>query len=116
MSSFRKLPKLVRLFLVHGFVGLCLGGLFTGLLIWMNIANLGHLILTSSIGWLAIVMLVWFSAITFGGVQIAIRVMSMAEDDAGTTGGRPERTPSAMPPRPVPVPVHATHSRGRGNR
>lgn len=100
------MPKLVRLFIVNGAIGVGLGGVFTGMLLWLNIANLGDLVARSPDGWLAVVMLVWFSGITFGGVQIAIRVMSMAEPEGGNGGTR--RPEPACPSEPIRVAVTAS--------
>ena len=90
------LPGAVRLFVVNALVGLGLGAAFTGALIALNIANLGHLILGAPDGWLAVLMLVWFFAITFGGVQIAIRVLLMAEFDEDPPAGRRHRSPRPL--------------------
>ncbi len=103
------MPKLVRLFIVNGAIGAGLGAVFTGLLLWLDIAGLGGLVARSPDGWLAVVMLVWFSGATFGGVQIAIRVMSMAESDPGDGGHR--GGVQAIPPEPVPVLVADQHRR-----
>lgn len=100
---FQRPPRLVRLFLVHGSIGLALAAAFTALLIWFDVAHLGHLITSSPVGWLAAFMLVWFFAITFGGVQIAIRVMSMADQEPGPTGGH--KVAADLQPVPVPVRV-----------
>lgn len=109
------MPRLVRLFIIHGAIGVGLGAVFTGLILWFNVANLGHLVARSPDGWLAVLMLVWFSGVTFGGVQIGIRVMSMAAPDDRPGGGRRDALPldTAVPvtlsdrrqPRP------AAHSR-----
>jgi len=102
------MPRLVKLFIVNGLIGLGLGAVFTAGLLWLNIANLGHLVTHSPEGWLAVVMLVWFSGVTFGGVQIGIRVMSMAEKDDTDDGGR--RAPEPVHD-PVAIPVRADERR-----
>ncbi|PWE33301.1 hypothetical protein DDZ14_05825 [Maritimibacter sp. 55A14] len=104
------MPRLVKLFIFHGFIGVVLGAVFTGMLLWFNVANLGHLVTHSPEGWLAVVMLVWFSGITFGGVQIGIRVMGMAEPEEDGTGGRRDPIPEVQP---VPVEVYAGGSTRR---
>lgn len=105
---FTRLPRLARLFLVNALIGCGLAMAFTALLIVLDVANLGHLILTSPQGWLAVVMLVWFFTITFGSVQIAIRVMALAERDEPPTGGRRQRVTPAV------VPVAAAAARRAG--
>jgi hypothetical protein len=101
------MPRLVRLFLVNGAIGFGLGALFTALLLWLNVANLGHLVAASPQGWLAAGMLAFFSGITFGGVQIGIVVMAMAERE--DTGRPPRRRPAppvaALAPLPVTLPA-----------
>lgn len=104
------MPKLVRLFIVNGAIGVALGAAFTGLILWLDVAGLGGLVARSPDGWLAVVMLVWFSSITFGGVQIAIRVMSMAGPGGDGGGGR-RRTEPKGPPVPVRVATAAPRPR-----
>jgi hypothetical protein len=106
------MPRLVKLFIVNGLIGLALGAAFTGLLLWLNVANLGHLVLTSPVGWLAALMLVAFSGITFGGVQIGIVVMNMAEKDDRGDGGKRRPEPVAEPAL-LAVPVESGATRRR---
>lgn len=94
------MPKLVRLFILHGALGLGLGAVFTALLLWLDVAGLGRLVAGSPQGWLAAAMLAWFSGITFGGVQIGIAVMRLGEGAGGGSGGRRRPEPTATP---VPV-------------
>jgi len=75
------MPKLVRLYIRHVAIGFGLSAVFVGLLLWLNIANLGHLILTSDKGWIAIYMLFIGNGVVFAGVQFAIMVMRMAEPE-----------------------------------
>jgi hypothetical protein len=82
------MPELVRLYIRHVIVGFVLGTVFTGLLLWLDVAGLGHLVAATREGPLAVVMLVVFNTIVFAGVQFAIAVMSMAEpEDKGQGGG-----------------------------
>lgn len=82
------MPRLVRLYLINIAVGFVLALIFTGLLMWLNVANLRHLVSNVSGGWLAVVMLVVFNTIVFAGVQFAIAVMRMAEGDTPPGGGK----------------------------
>jgi hypothetical protein len=56
--------------------------------LWQNVANLGHLVTTSDMGWLAALMLFMFNGLVFAGVQFAITIMRMGEDDTPKGGGR----------------------------
>ena len=83
------MPELVRLYIRHVVVGFALGAGFTGLLLWLDVAGLGHLVGATREGPLAVAMLVVFNTIVFAGVQFAIAVMSMAEPEDKGRGGSP---------------------------
>lgn len=102
------MPKLVRLYIESVALGFGLAAAFTGGLLWLDVAGLGHLVMASSIGWIAALMLVVFNGIVFAAVQFAVRVMGMAEADEGPRGGRGVREPVLVP---VPVPVPARNRR-----
>jgi hypothetical protein len=101
------MTHLVRFYIRHVAIGFVLAAVFTGLLLWFNVANLWHLVTHAPGGGLAVVLLVVFNGVVFSGVQFGIAIMSLAEDDAGDRG--PDR---AVPGReglsrhPVPIPVH----------
>jgi hypothetical protein len=99
------MPKLVRLYIECVVAGFLIAALFTAGLLWLDVAGIGHLVMTSDIGWVAAGMLVVFNGIVFAAVQFAFRVMSMAEDDSSPRGGRGVREPVLVP---VPVPVQVT--------
>jgi hypothetical protein len=75
------MPKLVRLYIRHVAIGFGLSAVFVALLLWFNIGNLGHLILTSDKGWIAIYMLFIGNGVVFASVQFAIMIMRMAEPE-----------------------------------
>lgn len=104
------MPALVRMYIHHVLIGFVLGLLFTGLLLWLNVGNLWHLVTTARGGYLAVAMLVMFNAFVFSGVQFAIAIMNMAEDD-GQGGGT--RDPLVAE---EPAPVAAESGGNRGNR
>ena len=54
------MPKLIKLYIVNVAIGFALAGLFVGMLLWFNIANLWHLVSTSDKGLLAVCCLVDF--------------------------------------------------------
>jgi TRAP-type C4-dicarboxylate transport system permease small subunit len=100
------MPALVRLYIQSVALGFAIAVAFTGGLLWLDVAGIGHLVLGSDIGWIAAVMLVVFNGIVFSAVQFAFRVMGMAEDDRGPKGGHGAREP-VLEPLPVAVRVHA---------
>jgi len=109
------MPELVRLYIRNVFIGLGLSVTFVGLLLWFNVANLWHLISTSDIGYIAVTLLVVFNTVVFSGVQFAITIMRMAEDDETPGGGKRDAIPAGLDKAAqmiaVPVPVEAKTSR-----
>ncbi len=103
------MPKLVRLYIQSVALGFLISAVFTAGLLWLDVAGLGHLVMASSIGWIAVAMLVVFNGIVFSAVQFAFRVMGMAETDEGPRGGRGVREPVL-----VPVPVRVRNRRRSG--
>ena len=87
------MPKLVRLYVQSVALGFVISAGFTAGLIWVDVAGIGHLILGSDIGWIAVAMLVVFNGIVFSAVQFAFRVMAMAEGDEGPKGGHGDLVP-----------------------
>lgn len=103
------MPELVRLYIRQVAIGFGVAAVFVALLLWFNVANLRHLIFSSSNGLLALFLLFFFNGIVFAGVQFAIAIMSMAEKPAsrddffgpggGLMSGRNERIPDPVPVR-----------------
>ncbi len=91
------MPALVRLYIRNVIVGFALSAVFVGALLWLNVANLWHLISTSPQGWIAVVMLFVFNGIVFAGVQFAIVIMRMEQKDDDSTGGRKAPVGAAVP-------------------
>ena len=75
------MPKLVRLYIKNVAIGFAIAGVFVGMLLWFDIANLWHLISTSDKGWIALLVLWISNGIIFAGVQFGIAVMRMKDDD-----------------------------------
>lgn len=96
------MPKLVRLYITHVLIGFALSAAFVAALLFMNVANLWHLISTSDMGWIAVIMLFMFNGIVFSGVQFAFVIMRMGEEDKTPKGGK--RVPVATD---IPVRVEA---------
>lgn len=80
------MPKLIRLYIINVITGFGLAALMVGAILWLDVAHLRHLVTTSDQGLLAFFLLWFFHGIVFAGVQFAIAIMNMAEDD-GPKGG-----------------------------
>lgn len=90
------MPPLVKLMIKNAAIGFVASAAFVALLIWSDTAQLGSLIAGSPFGWLAAAMLVFFTALTFGSVQIGIAIMGLGRNDGGS-GRRKRRAPSDHP-------------------
>lgn len=92
------MPKLIKLYIVNVAIGFALAALFVAMLLWFNIANLWHLVSGSDKGWLAVLILWVSNGIIFAGVQFAIAVMRMKDDDDDEPrGGRRIRVDMSKP-------------------
>jgi len=82
------MPKLIRLYITQVAIGFGIAAAFVGMLLWFNVANLWHLVTHSDQGILAVVILWVANGIVFAGVQFAIAVMRLKDDDDdGPRGG-----------------------------
>jgi hypothetical protein len=81
------MPKLIRLYITSVALGFALSAVFLGLLIWQDVAGLGHLVLETASGYVAAIMLFVMNGIIFAGVQFAISVMQLAEHHDEPRGG-----------------------------
>ncbi|NCQ24794.1 MAG: hypothetical protein COW54_10755 [Rhodobacteraceae bacterium CG17_big_fil_post_rev_8_21_14_2_50_63_15] len=75
------MPKLIRLYITQVAIGFGLAGVFVAMLLWFDVAHLWHLVSGSDKGILAVVILWFANGIVFAGVQFAIAVMRMKDDD-----------------------------------
>lgn len=82
------MPRLIRLYIVSIAIGFALAACFIAMVILLDIASLRHLTGSTSGGWIAIGMLVFFHGILFSGVQFAIRIMLMARSEHPGGGKR----------------------------
>ncbi|KAA9008016.1 hypothetical protein [Histidinibacterium aquaticum] len=73
------MPKLISLYIRSCLIGFALAGVFVALLLWLNVAGLGALILGSPEAWIAVAMLWVANGVVFAGVQFGYAVMAMAE-------------------------------------
>lgn len=72
------MPRVIRLYIKSALIGFFVAGVFVALIIGFNVANLGHLILTSDIGIMATIAFWVLNGIVFSGVQFAFSVTQMA--------------------------------------
>lgn len=107
------MPKLVSLYIRNIAFGFALSAIFVAALLYFNIANLWHLVNSSSMGWVAVLMLFIFNGIVFAGVQFAIAIMQIDDDDDDEPkGGR--RDGLIVDYQPIAIPVDdRRQSRGR---
>jgi len=96
------MPKLIKLYLRNIFFGFGLSAIFVGLLMYFNVANLWHLASSSSMGWVAGVMLFMFNGIVFAGVQFGIAIMRMDDEDEPKGG---KRDPLVLDMQPIAIPA-----------
>jgi hypothetical protein len=96
------MPKLIRLYILSIATGFAISAVFLEVMLWLDVAHLRHLVWQTPMGWLAGFMIFASNGIVFAGVQFAIRIMGMAEDEDGPKGGN--RAPLTDL---TPVPVRA---------
>lgn len=80
------MPKLIRLYITQCLIGFGISALFTAGLIYFDVMGLQRLILGSPDGILGAFLIFFSNGIVFAGVQFAISVMRLKDDD-GPQGG-----------------------------
>lgn len=101
------MPVMVRAYIRSVVIGVLLACCFVGGLLALDVAHLRHLILTSDVGWIALLLMIVFNAIVFGGVQFALVIMGQAEKP-----DRPDKGGGLLRPlSPAPAPVGARSGR-----
>lgn len=100
------MPKLIHLYIRHVAIGFSLSAAFVAALVGFDVAGLGHLIMASDAGLLALVMLFVFNGLVFASVQFAVAVMRMGSDNDGDFGPRPN-----LRLEPIAVSVRAQAAR-----
>lgn len=104
------MPDHIKLILRHAAFGGVISVVFVALLLWFNVANLWHLVTHTAEGPLALGVLTILCWITFGSVQIGIRIMMMGNDDDQSGGKRaPEPVVESLA---MPIPVRVDDRRG----
>ena len=102
------MPDHIKLILRHGFFGFLIALAFVAGLLAFNVANLWHLVTHTAEGPIAVLMLVVFSTVTFGSVQIGYKIMSMGEEDDEPRGGTRDPIGSFDA---IPIPVRTDDRR-----
>ena len=93
------MPQLIRLYIVCVATGFGISALFLAAMLWQDVAGLQRLILGSDSGFVAALMLFVLQGVLFGGVQFAITIMSMGQDDPDHGEMIPIRVTSRSKPR-----------------
>ena len=85
------MPKLIRLYITQVLIGFGIAAAFVAMLLWLNVANLWHLVTHTEQGILAVFILWFANGIVFAGVQFGIAVMRMQDTDDEPRGGHREQ-------------------------
>jgi hypothetical protein len=88
------MPRLIRLYILQSLLGVAVATAFVAGLFAFNVGNLWYLVTHTAAGPLAAFLLWAHFAVLFAGVQFAIRVMRMGEEEEtedGPRGGTPVR-------------------------
>jgi hypothetical protein len=96
------MPDHIKLILRHAFYGFIVALVFVGGLMYLNVANLWHLVTHTAEGPIALAVLTILCTIIFGSVQIGYKIMSMGEENDEPRGGKRDAIPSFDA---IPVPV-----------
>ena len=99
------MPIIFRFYIKHCLIGFGVAAAFVVGLLWLNIANLWHLISTSDIGLMAVVVFWVLNGIVFAGVQTGVAVMLMTEKDEGDQGPKGGSPEALVPIRVQAIPL-----------
>lgn len=110
------MTELVKLYLRSIAVGFFLSAVFAALVIIFNIANIGHLVFSTSGGIIGLVAFWVLNGIVFSGVQFGYCVMSMSRDDEDDDEPRGGTPIGRIQEELVPIPVKADTKRTFGHR
>jgi len=108
IAVWRRLPKLVRFLFAHGALGFVLGAVFVAAPLAFDTQDAGTLLLTAAGHWWPVVVLWFFTGLTFGAVQIGVATMLLARHEPP----RPTRG-SGAPATLAPVLLRARGPRRR---
>ena len=85
------MPDIIRFYIKHCVIGFILAAVFTAAILWLNVANLWHLVSTSDIGVMAVTVFWVLNGIVFAGVQCSVAILLMTQREGGDDdprGGR----------------------------
>ncbi len=99
------MPRIAQFYLKQSLIGFGIAALFVAGILYFNVVNLWHLISTSNIGLMALVVFWVLNGIVFAGVQMAVAVMLLADDDKNEGGPR-GRSAQLIP---VPTKTRSPH-------
>lgn len=97
------MPDLVKLIIRNGAIGFLVSAIFTAFILVSDMGGVGTLVMTSSSGPLAAILLFFFMGLTFGSAQIGFVIMSGKDDVDG--GGRKQNAPMIHQPALIPAKI-----------
>ena len=97
------MPRLVRMYITQVLIGFVISAAFVGVLLWFNVMNLWHLVTHSADGILAVILLWVFNGIVFAGVQFAISIMRLKDDDDDEPRGGHRQRIMQREPQLIPI-------------
>lgn len=80
MNRKKGLPKLIRFVMINSAIGIAIGWLVAGLLVWFNIHGLGELVLHSRHRVVAIIVLGSSFGVTFGFGYLTTSILLLPTD------------------------------------
>ncbi len=95
------MPDHIKFILRHAGVGVLVALGFTGMVLYFNVANIWHLVTHTAEGPIALAVFVVLCSITFGSVQIGLRIMAMGRDDDTDTGHKRAVPMAQLQPIPI---------------
>lgn len=101
------MPELIRLYIKHVLIGFAIAAAFVAMLLYFDIANMWHLVSHSDKGVLAVLVLWLANGVVFAGVQFAIAVMNMKDDDDDEPRGGKRQRVQRPAQQMIPVRVAA---------
>jgi hypothetical protein len=92
-TRFLRRQPLIRFLIAHCLIGIAAGWLMLAGLLALDVGGLGTLIMRSAAPWLAIAVLAFGIAVTFGSASMGAAIMSLHRGNGGgdERGGRPAR-------------------------
>ncbi|MGH1577503.1 hypothetical protein [Planktotalea sp.] len=101
------MEKLIKHYITQVLIGFMISGVFVAGLLYFNVMNLWYLVTHSADGILAVFMLWLFNGIVFAGVQFAISIMRMKDDDDDEPRGGHRQRLLQREPQLIPIRVEA---------